>query len=659
MQELLECDEIEPVNIGHDFVAAGEPVLSISNGTFVWDLEKTPEQLEEEQKKKAVEKKKAAAAKKNQEKADALKAKRGSVPYMGTEGKADAKTEGKELSNVTEEDDEKPYVWGGPVLKDINLSIKKGELVMVTGRVGSGKSSLLAALLGEINKLEGQVSRSGHVAYVPQSVWIRNASLKDNVTFSTPYDRVKFNATLKACALDTDIKILPAGADTEIGERGINLSGGQKARVQLARAVYCGADIYLLDDPLSAVDTHVARRLMDECLLGVLKDMTRVLVTHQIQFLTHADKIIVVDDGKIVAQGTLEDVQAHIDLKSLHHVTEEENEQNQADATAADEAPVPTAAKSDDDGKLVSEEEREKGAVGMEVYLMYFKAWGHWSQVIVLLLIFLIAQTCTEGTEVWLAWWTMDVSRSIQLAISCKKESLTNSSQVPVDVDINELVDSGMCNATSNGPPIKELLDQPTAFWNWIYVGIAIFSVVLSAGRGIYFQTRGVKASRKMVRSLVTSVLGGTMAFFDVTPSGRILNRFSADTDRLDTQLTNIFENYLGISAWITGALIVVCVLLPWFAIPFVPLCCFYKLTEMYFTPTARELQRLESVSRSPMVSHFTETVAGATTIRAFDMTKLFENRAIEYLDVNLRPVQLGQVYLVYSCTVSHRRWVP
>ena len=549
--------------------------------------------------------------------------------------KEEAQAASKELSTVAgDENPDAPYVWGGPTLKDINLNVMKGELVMITGRVGSGKSSLLAALLGEINRLEGHVSRAGHMAYVPQSCWIRNATLKDNVTFSLPFDKARFNATLKACALDTDIKILPAGADTEIGERGINLSGGQKARVQLARAVYCGADIFLLDDPLSAVDTHVARRLMDECLLGVLRDSTRVLVTHQIQFLTHADRIIVVDDGKIIAQGTLDDVKAHVDLSTLHHVTDEENEQNQADSQEEDNkaAAVPDE-KMPKDGKLVNEEERDKGAVGLEVYMTYFKAWGHWYQVFVVALLFIVAQTCTEGNEVWLAWWSMDVQRTMQQA------SLELSTEV-APIGLSEMPD---------GPPIKDLIGKPQQFWNWLYVGLALTSVIMTACRGIYFQTRGVKASRRLVQNLVQSVLGGTMAFFDVTPSGRILNRFSADTDRLDTQLTNIFENYLGISAWVFGALTVVCVLLPWFAVPFIPLCCIYKLTEMYFTPTARELQRLEAVSRSPMVSHFTETVLGATTIRAFEMSKQFENRAIQYLDINLRPVQLGQ---------ESRRWL-
>jgi len=286
----------------------------------------------------------------------------------------------------------------------------------------------------------------------------------------------------------------------------------------------------------------------------------------------------------------------------------------------------------------VTEEERDKGAVGLEVYMIYFKAWGHWAQVLVLIVLFVIAQTCTEGNEVWLAWWTMDAKRGAMIKECMKTElektCLTGGSLNQVDpIEL----------------PVKELDQSPKAVWNWVYVMLALVSVVLNACRGIYFQTRGVKASRRMVQDLVGSVLGGTMAFFDVTPSGRILNRFSADTDRLDTGLTNIFENYLGISAWICGALIVVCILLPWFTIPFVPLCLIYKLTEMYFTPTARELQRLEAVSRSPMVSHFTETVLGATTIRAFEMSKQFEDRALEYLDVNLRPVQLGQ---------ESRRWL-
>jgi ATP-binding cassette subfamily C (CFTR/MRP) protein 4 len=252
------------------------------------------------------------------------------------------------------------------------------------------------------------------------------------------------------------MQILPAGAETEIGERGINLSGGQKARVQLARAVYCGADIFLLDDPLSAVDTHVARRLMDECLLGVLKDTTRVLVTHQIQFLSHADKIIVMDEGRIVAQGKLEDVKAHVDLSTLHHVTEEEGQQNQSDAAKEDEvaAAKPTDTKAG--GGLVTEEERDKGAVGLDIYMIYFKAWGHWSHVIVLILAFLVAQTATEGTEVWLAWWTMDVSRSLDLAKRC----LTThpgavDSMSGKNLTIEDLIDRGMCsnNSTLSGTP--------------------------------------------------------------------------------------------------------------------------------------------------------------------------------------------------------------
>ena len=616
MQELLESEEIAPVDVRPvQALQEGEPVLSIANGSFVWELEKTPEQLEKEAKKKAEEAKKKAKEKEAKTKSKKAGGELGDVA-AGTDAAPDA--------------DDAPYVWGGPTLTDINISLQKGELVMVTGRVGSGKSSLLAALLGEINKLSGTVTRAGHVAYVPQSCWIRNASLKDNVTFSTPYDAAKFDATLRACALDTDIKILPAGAETEIGERGINLSGGQKARVQLARAVYCGADIFLLDDPLSAVDTHVARRLMDECLLGVLRHTTRVLVTHQIQFLTHADRIVVVDDGKIVAQGKLDDVKDHIDLNMLHDVTDEEHAQNAAEASAEDDKAAAAPEKGTEQSALVTEEERDKGAVGFEVYMMYFRAWGSgaWGsgvQVLVLVLLFIIAQACAEGTEIWLAWWSMDVTRAMAVE---KGKSLGDEPA---------------------GPPIKDINGRSKDFWNWIYVGLALGGVILNACRGIYFQTRGVVASRRMVKNLASRVLGGTMAFFDVTPSGRILNRFSADTDRLDDKLTSIFENYLGISAWIFGALAVVCALLPWFTLPFVPLCLVYKLTEMYFTPTARELQRLEAVSRSPMVSHFTETVAGVTTIRAFEMVRLFEQRAIDFLDVNLRPVQLGQ---------ESRRWL-
>jgi ABC-type multidrug transport system fused ATPase/permease subunit len=191
-------------------------------------------------------------------------------------------------------------------LQDVNLNIKKGSLIAVVGRVGSGKSSLLSSLLGEMEKLRGYVGVKGQVAYVPQQAWIQNMSLRDNITFGRNYVRSFYNKVVDMCELKSDLTILQRGDQTEIGEKGINLSGGQKARVSLARAVYQNADVYLLDDPLSAVDSHVGKHIFDKVIgpKGMLRNKTRILVTHGITFLKDVDIIVHIDEGQILAMGS-------------------------------------------------------------------------------------------------------------------------------------------------------------------------------------------------------------------------------------------------------------------------------------------------------------------------------------------------------------------
>jgi len=563
-------------------------VISIKNGYFSWGCKKAKE--EEEEKGKEKKKNDGKAKKEDKEKEE--------------ESKPSEKAD-EELANVAAQEEQDK-----PTLEDINLTVRKGELVIVTGKVGCGKSSLLSAILQEISTVSGQVSSSGSIAYASQSCWIQSATVRENVTFKSRLDPERFRLSLRVSALDSDMDVLPAGEETEIGERGINLSGGQKARIQLARAVYSNADIYLLDDPLSAVDTHVARKLMDECILGELKEKTRLLVTHQIQYLSLADRIVVMDGGKIVAQGKLEEVESHIDLSSLHQAHKEEEE-----AGEGEEEKVGTKEKAEGDakkGQLTGSEERDKGAVSTEIYMLYFRAWGSKLHLAILVLLFIAVQFLTDGTDFWLTLWSMAVD-------------------------------------PTQDPPLSSLKNRHDSFWNGIYAGMAVGSVLLTLVRGVFFQVRGVYASRLLLHRFVQSVLGGSMSFFDTTPSGRIINRFSADTDRIDTQLTSMFENYLTISIWMLGACILICILLPWFCLPFLPIIFIYKMTEAYFTPTARELQRLESVARSPMVSHFSETILGLVTIRAFSRSPLFHARSLFLLDLNLRPQMLGQ---------EARRWL-
>lgn len=191
-------------------------------------------------------------------------------------------------------------------LKDINMVVPKNTLCAIVGPVGSGKSSVIQAFLGEMDKLSGTVNTVGSIAYVPQQAWIQNATLRDNILFGRKYDRKRYNRVIDACALRADIDILSAGDETEIGEKGINLSGGQKQRVSLARAVYSEADLYLLDDPLSAVDAHVGKHIFEEVIgpNGILGKKTRVLVTHGITFLPQTNNIYVMKDGQISESGS-------------------------------------------------------------------------------------------------------------------------------------------------------------------------------------------------------------------------------------------------------------------------------------------------------------------------------------------------------------------
>ena len=289
----------------------------------------------------------------------------------------------KEVEKLRSEFVAKKTTPWSPTLSGINLTIKKGELLMVIGRVGSGKTSLLSALCGEIDKCSGTVQRWGCIGYVSQNPWIRNATVRDNILFGMPYDRQLYKATISACCLGPDIESLPNGSGTEIGERGVNVSGGQKARIQLARAVYSGADTYLLDDPLSAVDTHVSAKLMKDCVCGMLRGSTRVLVTHQVQYLRYADRVIVMEDGKIVDIGEPDEVMARRDLSAY---AGENGEKEEEVGEAMDENANMTLAKMEEEeakymsqrelGGLVGAEERDQGAVSKDVWMSYMQACG-------------------------------------------------------------------------------------------------------------------------------------------------------------------------------------------------------------------------------------------------------------------------------------------
>ncbi|OEL25167.1 ABC transporter C family member 7 [Dichanthelium oligosanthes] len=402
-----------------------------------------------------------------------------------------------------------------PTLKDLKFQARRGMRIAVCGTVGSGKSSLLSCILGEIPKLSGEVKVCGTTAYVSQSAWIQSGKIQDNILFGKEMeDNEKYERVLESCSLKKDLEILPFGDQTVIGERGINLSGGQKQRIQIARALYQDADIYLFDDPFSAVDAHTGSHLFKECLLGALASKTVVYVTHQIEFLPAADLILVIKDGRIAQAGKYNDildsgeefmelVGAHKDaLKALDSIDAAggSNESSPNRGTAKLTRSLSSAEKKDkqdegnnQSGQLVQEEEREKGKVGFWVYWKYLTLAYKGALVPLVLLAQILFQVLQIGSNYWMAW----------------------ASPVSKDVD----------------PPVS----MSTLIY--VYIALAVGSSFCILLRALFLVTASYKTATLLFNMMHMSIFRAPMSFFDSTPSGRILNRASTDQSEVDTSI--------------------------------------------------------------------------------------------------------------------------
>ncbi|XP_068065704.1 ATP-binding cassette sub-family C member 3 isoform X1 [Anomalospiza imberbis] len=555
------------------------------------------------------------------------------------------------------------FSWGKelkPTLKDINMLIPSGSLVAIVGHVGCGKSSLVSALLGEMEKLEGEVAVKGSVAYVPQQAWIQNATLKDNILFGQAPNEEKYEDVLESCALKTDLEVLPGGDQTEIGEKGINLSGGQRQRVSLARAVYSSSDIFLLDDPLSAVDSHVAKHIFDKVIGpdGVLKGKTRILVTHGISFLPQVDHIIVLVDGKISEMGSYqellkqnkafaeflrnyaldEDIEEdeptmleeeevllaedtlsiHTDLADNEPVTNEVRKQflRQLSVVSSEggecpnkmstkrrvcekkpaEPPLPRKSANE---KLIQAETTETGTVKLTVFWQYMKAV---SPVISLVICFLYCcqNAAAIGANVWLSDWT--------------NEPVVNGTQHNTSMRIGVYAALGL---------LQGLI-------------VLICSFTLAMG--------GINAARTLHAALLENKFHTPQSFYDTTPTGRIINRFSKDIYVIDEVIPPTILMFLGTFFTSLSTMIVIIASTPLFAVVIVPLAILYFFVQRFYVATSRQLKRLESVSRSPIYSHFSETVSGASVIRAYRRVKAFVDISDSKVDENQKSYYPGIV---------------
>ena len=365
----------------------------MENASYTWERNAT------------VDKERTATFQTKQQLAEAKVAKK----QANRDSKMQQKADKKAVSSPKQDDSSSETTVQEPFkLNDIDFTVGRNELLAVIGTVGSGKTSLLAALAGDMRKTGGKLRMASSRAFCPQYAWIQNATLKENITFGKPFHTKWYNAVIDACALRPDLDILPAGDNTEIGERGITLSGGQKQRLNIARAIYFDAEIVLMDDPLSAVDAHVGRHIMDKAICGLMKDKCRILATHQLHVLNRCDRIVWMEDGHIQAIDTFANLMSNsVDFQKLMATTaQEENTAAGAHNPEEQEEKKPEKTKKKKAVALMQQEERAVSSVSWPVWKAYMKASGSpflWPGIF-------LALICSQGanivTSLWLSWWT-------------------------------------------------------------------------------------------------------------------------------------------------------------------------------------------------------------------------------------------------------------
>ncbi|KAM6430098.1 LOW QUALITY PROTEIN: ATP-binding cassette sub-family C member 12-like [Liasis olivaceus] len=500
------------------------------------------------------------------------------------------------------------------ILQNISFIVEKGKVLGICGNVGSGKTSVITAILGQMYLYHGTVTVDGTLAYVSQQAWIFHGSVRENILFGEVYDEQRYNHTIDVCSLKSDLELLSYGDMTEIGERGVNLSGGQKQRISLARAVYANRDIYLLDDPLSAVDAQVGKYIFEECIKKALREKTILLVTHQLQYLQFCDNIVLLEDGEIRESGTHAELMeaqgryAHL-FHSLHTedpiipdkkvlYSNESMKRAEVQDYGSDvsfkgvEKPAPAH-------QLVQNEEKAEGSVPWEAYRAYIKASGGFLLWFFIILLFVLMIACSFFSSWWLSFWIKQGSGKATCSYpqntTCHVGSITNNPQLH--------------------------------FFQLVY-GMSIVSMIaLSFIKGFGFTKMTLRASSTLHSTMFYKILHSPMDFFDTTPTGRIINRFSKDMDEVDMRLPFYAENFLQQFFVVLSILTIVAIVFPYLLISVALLAIIFILLFQIFHNTIQDLKRIENLSRSLWLSLITSSVQGLSTIHAFNKTEDYINR--------------------------------
>ncbi|XP_060681943.1 multidrug resistance-associated protein 4 isoform X2 [Hemiscyllium ocellatum] len=509
-----------------------------------------------------------------------------------------------------------------PSLQNISFSLKPRELVAVIGPVGAGKSSILAAILGELAKENGILDIKGKVAYCAQQPWVFPGTVRSNILFGKDYQRTKYENIIAACALKRDLELFQDGDLTQIGDRGVTLSGGQKARINLARSVYQDADIYLLDDPLSAVDAEVGRHLFEQCITGVLKNKPRILVTHQLQYLSAADQILVLKEGQMVVKGNFKQLlNSGIDFSCLLKQDEEDEQTDSHTATKitkertlsqTSNLSLSSSTQSHKEGLFeplgesvlpaTPEESHSEGSIGFKIYKKYFLAGANGFMLMVVIILNLVTQVSYVLQDWWLSEWATSQDQLNMTQINSQNNTMQQ-------LDIN--------------------------FYLGIYAGLTIAVILFGITRSLIIFHVLVNASKELHNRMFACIIRAPVLFFDRNPIGRILNRFSKDIGHLDDLLPYTCMDFLQSSLQILGVIAVAVAVIPWILIPITPLAIVFFFLRRYYLKTSRDIKRMESSTRSPVFSHLSSSLQGVWTIRATKTEQQFQAKFDEHQDLH------------------------
>ncbi|XP_055676611.1 ATP-binding cassette sub-family C member 4-like [Lutzomyia longipalpis] len=539
----------------------------------------------------------------------------------------------KKSSSQKEKEASEGYSGGSvefvaPTLDNICLDCKKGSLIGIVGPVGAGKSSLLQVILKELPLESGTMQTHGSLSYAGQEPWVFAASIRQNILFGEDFHKERYDAVIKACALNHDLEQFPNGDQTIIGERGASLSGGQRARVSLARAVYRRADIYLFDDPLSAVDAHVGRHLFDQVIgpKGRLSSnrITRILVTHQVHFLKDADWLVVLKDGQIEIQGPPLDVfHSGIDFAKLLNADDDDAEdgksenpkfrRQQSTSSSRSQSSRNSLSSEDELDDMIDEKKEKenqpamvalegtsKGTVKGPIFINYLKAGGNWAVLSIMFVLFLITQFMASGFDWFIAYWTSqeELRDLYNVTLDAQEFILTNKTLQIVDSEVPYLLSTETCLYIAGG----------------MVISLFLFGLIRSLG----FYSMCIKASQRLHDGMFNGIISTTMRFFDTNPSGRILNRFSKDLGATDEQLPKAILDATQIILNMLGYIVVATTVNPLFLAPILGLTVMFLFIRKVYLKTSKNIKRLDGITRSPVFTHLGASLMGLPTIRAF-----------------------------------------